>query len=78
MNIIERVVYKYYNDPEVYVRVDKPGRYVVKWVVANKIVKEKIAEAVEKRVKRGRRVYRYYYVRVMAPWSSTLRARGGA
>jgi len=61
-------------DREVYIRVDeyKTYRVVIKDKETNRIIKEMEAVPIVKRVRRGRKIYEYYYIRILLPWASTI------
>jgi len=61
-------------DKEIYIRVEENRRYkvIIRDRESGKVIKEMELEPVVKRVRRGRKIYEYYYLRILLPWSSTI------
>ena len=61
-------------DKEVYMPVKEKKLYRV--VVRDKetgiIIKETIKKPIMKTIRRGGKVYRYYYIKLLLPWASTI------
>jgi len=61
-------------DREVYILVPELKRYriVIRDKESGVVIKELEAEPIVKKVRRGRKIYEYYYIRLLLPWASTI------
>jgi len=61
-------------DREIYIPVQENRIYkiVIRDKETGRVIKELEVEPMVKRVKRGRKIYEYYYIRILLPWASTI------
>ena len=77
--IVKRVIKHAFMDGEAYVRVgeDRAYRVVVREASTGRVLREHVRRPIVKTVQAGGRLYRYRYIRVHLPFTSTLQRTAG-